>query len=327
MEFSRDQLLMLYRDMVRGRKFEDEFMEAHFKASEPWGFHPHLGVGQEALGAGGCTFLRPDDYLVKSHRGATQELAKGMPMRQIVAGAYGKKTALNEGKGGGHLSYMERGIVGIGGTIGTCFPMATGLGIAAQRAGREQVVICFFGDGAAQRGTLHESMNWASVLRLPIIWLCENNLYYVSMHVSEAMAVKDLATLADSYAMPGEIVDGQDVVAVAKAVARAVERARKGEGPTFLECKTYRYRPHEEGNDPDSYAGAEDSRDPEELKHWLARDPIKLFRERLLDQGFKAEELDAVDRAATDEAREAVAWAAASPLPEPEEAFEGLYAD
>jgi TPP-dependent pyruvate/acetoin dehydrogenase alpha subunit len=325
-EFIRNDLLRLYRNMVLARNYDEQAVDGFYAGEWASAFPPHTGIGQEAVTVGGCTFLRSDDYLVKTHRGIGHDIAKGAPLPELLAGFAGKKTGLCKGKGYGQAAYIERGIVGMSGAIGGCFPIALGLGFAARRAGKGQVVACFFGDGAAQRGTLHESMNWASVLKLPIVWICENNHYFISIHVSEAIAAENIADFAKAYSMPGEIVDGQDVLAVANAVNSAAERARQGAGPTLIECKTHYFRAHEEGSGAAEYLTENDPRGIKEVRRWMERDPIKLFRTVLLGKGFGADELAAIDRRAEQEVRHAFAFAAASPFPEPEAAWEDMYA-
>ena len=328
MEYTRDDLIQLYRNMALTRAYDDQAIERYYKGKGGSGsFPPHTGIGQEAVSVGGCTFLGPDDYLVNTHRGIGHYVSRGVPLPELLAGFSGKKTGLCKGKGYGQAAYLERGMVGFSGSIGGGFPMAVGLGFAARRAKKGQVAACFFGDGAAQRGTLHEAMNWASVLKLPIVWICENNHYFISMPVEEFVAAENIADFAKSYNMPGEIVDGQDVRAVATAVTAAADRARRGEGPTLIECKTHYFRAHEEGPGAADYLTENDPRGIENVKSWMERDPIKLFRAALLKEGFKDGELDAIDSESEEEILAAFDFADASPFPETAEAWDDLYAD
>jgi pyruvate dehydrogenase E1 component alpha subunit len=321
MEFTKEDKILLYQNMVRGRKYDEELVELFAKVKVPgmW----HSGIGQEAVGAGATTFLRKDDWLEPTHRGYTFGLAKGVDGKRWLAEHLGRATGFAKGKGGHYVAPKGSGVLPFGGTIGSAFPISAGAGISAKRLGKGQVVVCLFGDGAAQRGTLHESMNLAAVWQLPVVWVCENNLYAVTAHLSQSMAVKDIADLAHGYNMPGVIVDGQDVLAVAEAVMEAVERARAGEGPSLIECKTYRYRNHGEGGAfPTGY------RTKEEEEEWKKRDPIVLFRQFLLDEGdVAAHELDSIDEELVQEVLEASKWAQESPWPEVEQAFTDLYAD
>ncbi len=320
MDFTRDDLLKLYRNITLSRQWDEQMCES-FRRGKCVTFL-HSGQGHEAVGVGACTFLREDDWLMATHRGRAHAIAKGTPLGPMIAEWYGRKGGLSGGKGGEHFSYMKRGMVGGSGTIGGCFPVTVGLGIAAQRAAKGQVVVCIFGDGAAQRGTLHESMNWASCLKLPIVWICENNLYSISVSIKEAQATEHVADFAGSYNMPGIVIDGQDVLVVARTVLEAVERARKGEGPTLIECKTYRFREHGESDSKSSYKPVE------EEAQWMARDPAKLFREYLLGEDIAEEaELQAIDKECGQQVVEAEAWAAKSPWPAPEDAFDIVWAD
>jgi TPP-dependent pyruvate/acetoin dehydrogenase alpha subunit len=320
MGFTKEDKILLYRNMVRGRKYDEELVELFAKVIVPgmW----HSGMGQEAVGAGAATFLREDDWLEPSHRGYTFGLARGVDGKRWMAEHLGRATGFAKGKGAHYIAPRGSGLLPFGGTIGSAFPIAAGAGISAKRLGKGQVVVCLFGDGAAQRGTLHESMNLAGAWKLPVVWVCENNHYSITTSVSKCMAVDDIADLAHGYNMPGVVVDGQCVLAVAEAVMEAVQRARASEGPSLLECKTYRYRNHGEGD-----AFPTDYRTEEEEEEWKKRDPIVLFRKHLLDEGVAtAEELDAIDTEITQEVAEASKWAQESPWPEVEEAFTDLYA-
>jgi TPP-dependent pyruvate/acetoin dehydrogenase alpha subunit len=320
MEFTKEDKMLLYRNMVRGRKFDEALVEMCAKSQVPgmW----HSGLGHEAVGAGIATFLRKDDWLEGTHRGITHGFAKGMDPKKWLAEHLGRSDGYAKGKGGHSCGDKSIGSLPAGGTIGSCFPIAAGAGIAAKRMGKDQVVVCLFGDGAAQRGTLHESMNLVGAWNLPVVWVCENNTYSITTHSSKALAVDDVSNFAHSYGMPGVTIDGMNVLAVAEAVMEAVDRARKGEGPSLIECKTYRFREHGEFDIPTDY------RTKDEIKEWRERDPIKLFREQLLKDGIASEEeLDAIDVEFETEVAEASEWAFASPEPAVAEAFTDLYAD
>ena len=319
----KEDLVKLYTNLVRARKMDETMIDSIPKGrGRPF----TSGIGEEAVGVGACTFLRKDDYLVPSHRGngCPQLLPKGMSSKTLMADYYRRTTGT--GKGWGLLSAdMDLGIPGQGASMGSCFPIAAGLGIAAQAKGKGQVVVCIFGDGTTGRGTFHESMNLAAVWKLPIVWVCQNNQYAIWMHVSEYYAKEDIADMAASYGIPGVVVDGQDVVAVYKAVMSAVERARAGKGPSLIECKTYRIRPHYEGL-PD-LRGYE-PRPQDEIEAWKQRDPIKLFQKKLLEQGILTQaDIDRIDKELTKEAEEADEFAWGSPEPKPEDLENALYAD
>jgi TPP-dependent pyruvate/acetoin dehydrogenase alpha subunit len=229
------------------------------------------------------------------------------------------------GIAGFHGVDAEHGIFGAGGTIGSQFPVSTGWALAAKKNGRGQVTICGFGDGSSNRGTLHEAMNLAAIWKLPIVWVCENNLYAQFMPLKDAYPREDIADLAAGYNMPGVIVDGQDVIAVHEAVQAAVERARAGEGPSLIECKTYRYREHSEGSADIAHT---DPRPAEEIESWKKRDPIKLFQKQLLEQGVLTEaDVERIEAEVTAETAEIEKFALESPVPDPDILQKALYAD
>jgi len=324
MELKKEQLIKLYTNLVRARKL-DEVVVKGLSQGKVVGFF-HSGQGEEAVGVGGCTFLRKDDYIYCRHRGHGIPflLAKGAPAKEFLAEHYGKATGAAGGLAGFHAAYPELGIFGIMGTIGSEFPVSIGWALAAKKRGKGQVVVAFFGDGASNRGTLHEAMNLSSVWKLPIVWVCQNNLYAQFMPVKDAYAKEDIADLAAGYGMPGVVVDGQDVIAVHEAVQAAVERARAGDGASLIECKTYRYRDHSEGADISHYS----PRPAEEIEAWKKRDPIKLFQEKLLEQGVLTQaDVERVDAEATAEMEEAERFATESPVPSPDILEKALYAD
>jgi len=277
----------------------------------------HSGQGEEAVGVGGCSFLNEDDYVYGQHRGhgIAHLLAKGGSATQFLAEHYGKIDGSCRGISANHFCQPEIGMLGAAGTIGSAFPLSLGWALAAKKRGKRQVVLCFFGDGASNRGTLHEAMNLATLWKLPIVYVCHNNLYAQYTPIKDAYPREDIADLAGGYGIPGVIVDGQDVIAVHEAVQAAVARARSGEGPSLIECKTYRYRTHSEGVPDVSHA---DPRPPEEIEAWKKRDPIKLFGEALLAQGILSQdELDRIDKDVTAEVEAAEKAALESPVLDP----------
>jgi TPP-dependent pyruvate/acetoin dehydrogenase alpha subunit len=316
MEPPPKQLAKLYTDMTRSRAFEELVISLVPQGKIPGTWMS--GIGQEgAVGAVGQ--LRPDDYITYTHRGAYCFICRGMDAGKILAELYGKSTGYCKGKGGRHIADLEHGVFGKSGTIGGHAPIAVGLATAIQIRGGDQIVMSFFGDGASNRGTTHESLNMAAVWKLPIVWVCENNGYAGLSPASVSTAVTDVADIAASCGMPGLTVDGNDVLAVFEAAQQAIDRARSGQGPSLLELKTYRVRPFAEG--------VVDSRDPHEVEAWKQKDPIEAFRRRLLEQGILTEEtLARIQQDAEREMQAAQAFAEESPFPDSEEAFEDLYA-
>jgi acetoin:2,6-dichlorophenolindophenol oxidoreductase subunit alpha len=296
----------MYRAMLEIRHFEDRvfdlFAEGRVAGST------HLGQGQEAVSVGACLALRPDDLMVCTYRGHAACLAKGMGLREAMAEILGRATGCCGGKGGSmHLTDVSVGAMGSFAIVGAGIPVACGLAWAAQHRGTGQVVACFFGDGATNIGAFHEGLNLASVWRLPAVFVCENNLYGEYTPIAETTPVADVAVRAGAYAMPGVVVDGNDVEAVYSVVGEAAARARAGEGPTLLEAKTYRQKGHSRG-DPATY------RPPGELGAWLERDPISRLRLRLVDSGTLSE---AEAERIAGEAKAALAAAEAAALADP----------
>lgn len=325
MTLDREQLVALYTNLVRARKLDETVVKGIAEGKTVSFFHS--GQGEEAVGVGGCTFLRTDDYLYYQHRGhgGAHIISKGGSPKKFIAEHYGKATGACNGLGAIHFVDPERGMLGLAGTIGSTFPISLGWGLAAKKRGMGQVVASFFGDGGSNRGTLHEAMNLAAVWKLPIVWVCHNNLYAQFMPIKDAYARENIADLAAGYDMPGVIVDGQDVVAVHEAVQAAVARARAGEGPSLVECKTYRYRAHSEGVPDLSHA---EPRPPEEIEAWKKRDPIILMGEKLTAQGtLTQDDVERIDRDAVAEMDEAERFAMDSPMPEPAMLDQALYAE
>jgi TPP-dependent pyruvate/acetoin dehydrogenase alpha subunit len=316
---SQAQLLWLYDRMTLIREFEERLRQL-VDAGMPVGA-AHYYAGEEAVAAGVCAALAPDDWIASTHRGHGHCIAKGVDVRPMMAELFGKATGTNRGKGGSmHITDIRVGMLGVNPILGMGTTHAIGAGLSAKVRRTSQVVATFFGDGAASIGAVHEAMNMAAIWKLPVIFVCENNGYAQATPVEYAIAVKDIAERAAGYNMPGAVVDGQDVFAVWEAADAAVRRARAGDGPSLIECKTYRYYGHYSADDTRRY------RTPEEEAAARARDCIKRFREQVLAHGLlSAAELDAVDarnRALIDEA---VAFAEASPLPEPAELYTDVY--
>ncbi len=319
-DYSSDTLLHLYRQMLLVREFELRAI-AERRAGLIPGFI-HSCVGQEATAVGACAALEPTDVITSTHRGHGHLVAKGGDPKYMMAELAARTTGYCGGKGGSlHMSDFNLGILGANGIVAGGIPIAVGAGLAFQQRKEPRVALSFFGDGAANEGAFHEALNLAGLWKLPVIFFCENNLYGEGTPQSKQAPIADIAIRASSYAMPGVIVDGNDVLAVYEATRAAVERARRGEGPTLIEGKTYRQRGHYEG-DPMVY------RSKEEMEAWRRRDPVLGFRARLLSEaGVPEAEVVAIERAVQAALDEAVAFAAASPKPAPETALAGVYGE
>jgi TPP-dependent pyruvate/acetoin dehydrogenase alpha subunit len=311
-------LISMYRLMVLVREFEMKVCQIYSQKGLPE--LPHLCVGQEAVGVGSCYGLRKDDYVLPSLRGRSVFLTKGISPSILMAGIYGKATGPSKGKWTAHhMGDLENGIIAGSLLIGSQFPIAVGAGLAFKVKNTDQVCLCYFGDGASNRGDFHEGLNLAAVLKLPVIFICENNLYAIDTPVEKALLIKDIALRAQAYGMPGKTIDGNDVLEVHHTVQEAVKRGRKGGGPTLIECKTYRLRPHCERY--------QELRPKEELDYWWRQCPIKRFRASLMDKKLLNEEQDReMGEQIKEEVNQAVRFAEESPYPQPEEIFEDVYA-
>ncbi|MBI2887762.1 MAG: thiamine pyrophosphate-dependent dehydrogenase E1 component subunit alpha [Chloroflexi bacterium] len=305
--------------MVLIRTFEERFRSL-VEAGRPLG-SGHLYAGQEAVAVGVCANLRQQDWIASTHRGHGHCLAKGVEARLMMAELYGKVTSTNKGKGGSmHITDMSKGMLGVNPIVGGGIPHAVGAALASRVLGTDQVAVTFFGDGASNQGTFHESLNLAAVWKLPCIFVCENNHYAESTPVEYSVAVPDIALRAQGYGVPGVVVDGQDVFAMYDAVQSAVERARAGGGPTLIEAKTYRYYGHFLGDNPLRY------RSKEEEDYYHERDCILRFRERVLREELLTQQtLDDIDTQVKATIEEAVQFAEAAPLPDPQELYSDVY--
>ncbi len=318
--YSKDQLLDFYRQMVKVREFELRAINERRAGLIP-GFI-HSCVGQEATAVGACAALNQDDVITSTHRGHGHLVAKGGEPKYMMAELAARSTGYCGGKGGSlHMTDFDLGILGANGIVAGGIPIAVGAALAFQMRHETRVALSFFGDGAVNEGSFHEAANLAGVWKLPIIFFCENNLYGEGTPQEKQAPVKDLSVRAAGYAFPGVIVDGNDVVAVYEATKKAVARARAGEGPTFIEGKTYRHRGHYEG-DPMVY------RSKEELEVWKERCPIDNLRNRLLENEVATQdEVTAVEKEIKAILDDAVAFAVASPEPPAEAALVGVYGD
>jgi TPP-dependent pyruvate/acetoin dehydrogenase alpha subunit len=320
MDLNQKDLLQMYRWIVLGRLFEEKTFEL-LKLGKLVGFH-HPNIGQEAVDVGACYGLRKDDTIMPTHRGKLKYLMKGIDIKTMMAGMFGRRNGSGRGRGpASHSGDNTVGLLAGTGLIGSGIPISTGAALAMKLQKKDNVAIHFFGDGASNRGDFHESLNIAGVMKLPIVYVCDNNCYAMSVPTTCSLAIEDIAIRAAGYGFPGIVVDGNDVMAVYEATQQAIMRARKGEGPTLIECKTYRWLGHSI-NDPEAY------RSPEEVDSWKKKCPLKRFEEQLRRQGLlddaKVEEAYAGVKA---EIEDAIRYAEASPLPLPEDTLLGVYAE
>ncbi len=315
---SHEKLLWAYERMVLIRNFEDKLHQLIPQHRLP-GF-AHLSAGQEAVAVGVCAHLDDKDFVTSTHRGHGHCIAKGLDVGAMMAELYGKSTGSSKGKGGSfHIADLDRGMLGTNGIVGAGLPLACGPALVAKVKGTRQVSASFFGEGATNQGAFHEALNLAAVWKLPVLFVCENNLYSEATPVDYAIKIKNIADRADAYGMPGIIVDGMDFFDVYDKVLHATQRARNGEGPTLLEAKTYRYFGHYEGD-------AMKYRAREEEQSYRARDPITTFKRRVIAEGLvTAAECEAIEKKAAAEVEAAVKAAEAAPLPRPEECLDDVY--
>jgi 2-oxoisovalerate dehydrogenase E1 component len=317
-DLTREQLLALYRQMQTIRQCEEQLARAHARGLIHGACHTY--VGQEAVAVGVCAHLRREDVVFSTHRGHGHALAKGVPPRQLMAELFGRATGCSGGRGGSmHLFAPEVGLMGTSGIVGPCILQAAGAGYSFKLLKSDRVAVAFFGDGAVNNGAFHEGLNLASIWKLPVLFVCENNQYATEVPFQYAAGNPGVAGRAQVYGLPGTRVDGNDMMAVHTAAGEAVQRARAGEGPTLLECVTYRTRPHAEGMGDYTY------RSREEVEAWKRRDPISRLREVLLAGRLAEPELREVDadvKAVIDDAQH---FAEASPWPDPATAAEHVY--
>jgi acetoin:2,6-dichlorophenolindophenol oxidoreductase subunit alpha len=316
----KERLLWMYKTMQRIRTFDDRIVRLYVSGRIQGALHSY--VGEEASATGVCAGLRADDYIVSTHRGHGHLLAKGGSMDRMMAELFAKKTGYCQGKGGSmHIVDMSLGILGANGIVGAGIPIATGAGTALKIRGTDQVVACFFGDGASNTGAFHEGINMAATWNLPVVFVIENNLYAQFTPQSMHAKTPDLSVRGQAYDIPGVAVDGNDVLAVAEAAAEAVARARAGKGPSILECKTFRWFGHAINN-PGSNIG----RDQNEIDAWKKKDPIPRFEKVLLERGIaEEEELEAIRVDVEAEMEHSIEFAMESPEPEAEEALLHVY--
>ena len=286
----------------------------------------HCYIGEEAVAVGACTALRDEDYITGNHRSHGHPISKGGDIRRAMAELLGKATGYCKGKGGSmHLADFEIGILGESGIVASALPVAVGAALGSRMQNNDRVVISFFGDGASNQGACHEAMNMASIWKLPVIFLCENNQYAVTTSYRDTVAVENISDRAQAYNMPGILVDGQDVMEMHEVTVQAIQRARAGEGPSLIEAKTYRYEDHSEGL---NRILREPYRTEEEIEEWKKRDPIALHSKWLSEQGVATKaEIDEIWSEVNDAIDDAVKFARESPYPEASDLFTDLYAD
>jgi len=303
-----------YTVMYRMRRFEEEVFEFYKRGLMPG--LAHLYLGEEAVATGACAALRDDDYIGSTHRGHGHLVARGADLDRMMAEILGKKTGYSKGKGGSmHIMAMDKGILGANGIVGGEIPIANGAAYSAKLRGTDQVTLAFFGDSASNEGTFHESLNMAAAWDLPIVYIIENNLFGISVDIRRVTKEHDLYKRAAGYGIPGVCVDGNEVFEVYEAVEKAVGHARKGGGPTLIECKTYRWQGHHVG-DPGEY------RAPEELAAWKARDPIiQLEKKKILSP----KEIGEIRAGVEEEIAAACKFAEESPYPDESEAFADVF--
>jgi pyruvate dehydrogenase E1 component alpha subunit len=317
---SKDILLEMYEKMQKIRLFEDNAIKLFNQGLVRGPMHVY--TGEEAVAVGACTNLNDEDYITSTHRGHGHCIAKGGKVDKMAAELLGRGTGYCKGKGGSmHIADPEIGILGANGIVAGGMGIAAGAGLSAKMRGTDQVAICFFGDGATNEGAFHEALNMAAIWDLPVVFVCENNLYGLTGPADEMLSVKDVAARATSYDIPGVVVDGNDVLDVYEAVGEAVKRARQGGGPSLIEAKTYRLKGHFVG-DPCVY------RDDEEVEMWRKKEPLKRFKKHLVEtEGIDEEVIAEIDKKIEEELKAAVKFAKESPDPEIEVVFEDVFSD
>jgi acetoin:2,6-dichlorophenolindophenol oxidoreductase subunit alpha len=317
---SPDKQRDMLRQMLTIRRFEER-ASADYLAGKIYGV-VHCYIGEEAVAVGVCTALDRGDRIISTHRGHGHCIAKGADLNRMMAELYGRQTGYCKGKGGSmHIADFGIGMLGANGIVAGGIAIVTGAGLAAQMEGKGGVAVSFFGDGASNAGPFHECLNIAASWKLPMLYICENNLYAAQTSAAQTHALSDVAARAAGYGVPGVIVDGNDIVAVYQAANQAVDRARSGGGPTLIECKTYRWHAHTERR------GQSDPRDKGEVATWLRRDPIARLERQLRDEGeFDDAARDAIEREIMAAIEQAVAFAEKSPFPLPEQATDDVFA-
>ncbi len=313
---SLEKRLQLYEIMVRIRLFEKKAVELQEEGLTPGRMHPY--TGQEAVAVGVCTALEQGDLIVSTHRNGGHLIAMGADPRRMFAEYMGRATGYSQGRGGPmHFSIPELGVLFTTGIVGNGIPVAAGAALAELYQNSDRVLCCFFGDGAANTGSFHEGLNLSALWKLPVVFVCENNRYAETMPFDRAFPIEQIATRASSYGMPGETIDGNDLVGVYESARRALARARSGDGPTLIEAQTYRIGPHFSGE-------SSHYRDEEEIKQWQERDPISRFKRTLLENEIDIRELEVIEERVRMEIDQAAAQAREDPAPTGESLLSGV---
>jgi 2-oxoisovalerate dehydrogenase E1 component len=320
-DLTQDELIRLYRGMLVIRRTEEQLAKSHQAGLIPGACHTY--VGEEAVATGVCANLRTDDVVFSTHRGHGHALAKGVTPRELIAELFGRVTGVSRGRGGSmHLFSPEVGLMGTTGIVGPNILQAAGAGYTFKLLKTDRVSVAFFGDGAVSNGAFHEGINLATIWQLPVLFVCENNLYATEVAFSNATRNPHVANRGPAYGLPGVAVDGNDVLAVYATAHEAVERARSGGGPTLIECRTYRTRSHAEGMRDVGY------RTKDEVDAWKTQDPIQRLRQHLLSRGdTSAAELDSVEAEVQAQVEDAAEFAKASAWPDPATANQHIYSE
>ena len=319
MNLGKKDLIELYTTMLTIRRFEERLVKEVYAGNIPGFVHSY--IGQEAIATGVCKHLSKADRIVSHHRGHGHCIAKGADMKRMMAEIYGKKTGYCKGKGGSmHIADFSIGMLGADGIVGAGLPIATGAALAAKLEGKGNVAAVFFGDGACQEGEFHETLNLASIWKLPLLFVCENNRYGVNTSADYALGAKEITRMPRAYHIASKAVYGNDVELVWRAAGEAIARLRKGNGPYFLECRTYRWHKHFLSH------GLEDLRPPKELEAWKKKCPVAAFENKLLKRGMLTPaKATSVNNRILEKVEEAHAFALASPFPQPQDALLNIY--
>jgi TPP-dependent pyruvate/acetoin dehydrogenase alpha subunit len=318
---NREEIISMYRTMLTIRRFEERAAQEYARGAIPGFIHSY--IGQEAVATGVCANLRLEDRIVSNHRGHGHCIAKGADVKRMMAEIHGRKTGYCHGKGGSmHIADFAIGMLGANGIVCAGLPIAVGAALAAQLEGGDKVAVVFFGDGASNEGEFHETLNLASIWKLPILFACENNLYGANTPMGRVVPSSTIAERARAYTIPATVVDGNDIFEVHEAAKSAVSRARSGSGPSFIEFKTYRWHHHFEGG------YFPDLRPEDEVEAWKERCPIKKFEERLMkEETLDRKGLETINLEVLSQIEDAVKFAVESPYPDPEDALKGVYSE
>jgi len=309
-DLTKEQKAGMLKTLITIRRFEEKAIQLYETAKIRGYLHPY--IGEEAIAVGACAAIKKEDWIISTHRGHGHSIAKGADLKKMMAELLGKATGYCKGRGGSmHIADAGLGILGANGIVGGGIPISVGVGFSCKMEGRERITICFFGDGAANNGVFHESLNMAAIFKLPVVYICENNMYAISMSSCESVACKDIANRAAAYNIPGVIVDGSDPEAVYETVTKAVELARQGKGPSLIEAKTYRFGGHHP-NDPAEY------RDKEEVEYYKTeKDPVKNYKSKLMCEKILTEkDIEKMEREILKMVEDSVKYAEESPEPQ-----------